>query len=113
MRRRIWRAGVFALGLVLLVGSLARAEHVPTMRTSGQKSSGARTDITVPYLTTGDSAFMGNSVAPRVYGSPQVDDPNRPQVKPVYNLPFYGAVQSFGDRSNGAVERDAPLPRRR
>src|SRR5262249_17446592 len=113
MRRRIWRAGVFALGLLLLVGSLARAEHIPTMRTSGQKSSGARTDITVPYLTTGGSAFMGNSVAPRVYGTPQVDNPDRPQVKPVYNLPFYGAVQSFVDYNNRAVQRDAMLPRRR
>src|SRR5262249_42726719 len=110
MRRRIWRAGAFALGLLLLAGSLARAEHTATPRTSGQKSSGARNDIAVPCLTTGGSAFMGNSVAPRVYGTPQVDDPDRPQVKPVYNLPFYGAVQSFGDYNNGAVERDAMLP---
>jgi hypothetical protein len=74
------------------------------MRASGPKSTGARNDITVPYLTTGTSAFMQRSVAPRIYSSPSVD-PMNPQTKPVYNLIFYGAKQSFGNKSNGATPR--------
>jgi hypothetical protein len=34
-----------------------------------------------------------------------VEDVKNPQARPVYNLIFYGSVQSFGDKSNGAVER--------
>jgi hypothetical protein len=52
---------------------------------------------------------MGNGVAPRIYSSPTVDDPKNPQAKPVYNLPFYGAVQGYGDASNGAKPRSTPL----
>ncbi len=104
-----WIAGLLAAGLLLAGSAVARAERVPITRTSGQKSNGARTDITVPYLTTGNSAFMGNSVAPKIYASPSVDDPAHPQVKPVYNLIFYGSVQGFGDKSNGATPRTAPL----
>ena len=47
----------------------------------------------------------GRSVAPRIYASPTVDDPKNPQAKPVYNIIFYGSVQSFGDRSNGAMPK--------
>jgi len=91
-------------GLVIVAGAV-RADHVPSMRSGGQRSTGARSDITVPYLTTGKSAFMPGSAAPRIYASPIVDDPKNPQTKPVYNLIFYGARQSFGDKSNGATPR--------
>ena len=74
-------------------------------RSEGMKSTGSRVDITVPYLTTGSSAFMQGAVAPRIYSSPIVDDPANPQARPVYNLPFYGGRQAFGDRSNGAAPR--------
>src|SRR5262245_40440894 len=105
MRPRIWIAGALLLGLWLVQAGAARADRVPSTRSSGQKSTGARQDITVPYLTTGYSAFGAYSVAPRIYGSPIVDDPRDPGVRPVYNLIFYGAVQGFGDRSNGATPR--------
>jgi len=106
MSRSRWVAGLIATAmLTALVGDALGRE--PTQRTSGQKSSGSRSDATVPYLTTGDSAFMGNSVGPKIYKSPIVDDPKNPGAKPVYNLIFYGAVQSFGDKSNGAT----PKPR--
>src|SRR5262245_18177804 len=136
MKHGRWFAGLLVLGALLLVSGTARAEHTPTARTSGQRSSGSRSDITVPYVTTGNSAFMpgyvqpklyasppvtslghvpgevpepNGGVAPRMYASPQVIDPNNPQARPVYNLIFYGSVQGFGDRSNGAVPRSTPL----
>lgn len=93
------------VGALVVDAGTARAERTPSMRTSGMRSTGARRDITVPYLTTGYSAFMPYSVAPRIYASPIVDDPRYPQVKPVYNLQFYGAQQAFGDRSNGATPK--------
>jgi hypothetical protein len=89
---------------LLWEAGLARAE-VPAVRSSGRKSTGARRDISVPYLTTGRSAFMSGKVAPRIFASPIVDDPLNPQARPVYNLPFYGGVQAFGGASNGAVPR--------
>jgi hypothetical protein len=92
-----------ALALLIVVGALQA--RTPTQRTDGQRNHGARPDITVPYLTTGDSAFFGNYVAPRIYSSPNVVDKQDPGATHVYNLPFYGAVQSFGDKSNGAVLR--------
>jgi hypothetical protein len=99
-----WMAGI----LVLVAAGTAYADRVPMTRTAGQKSTGARTDITVPYTTNGRSAFgVYQGVAPKIYASPIVDDPKNPQSKPVYNLPFWGAVQSFGDKSNGAT----PKPR--
>jgi hypothetical protein len=69
------------------------------------RSTGTRVDITVPYLTTGNSTFMKGAVAPRIYSSPIVNDPANPQARPVFNLIFYGAQQAFGDKSNGAVPR--------
>jgi hypothetical protein len=102
---RIWLTGAVLAGVLFLGNGVARAERTSTTRTSGQKSTGARTDVTVPYVTTGNSAFMPGSVAPRIYASPTVDDPRNPQAKPVYNLPFYGGTQSFGDASEGARPR--------
>ncbi len=106
---RVWLTGAVVAGLLLLGGGVARAERTPMTRTPGQHSTGARTDHTVPYLTTGSTAFGGYSVAPRIYASPTVDDPRNPQAKPVYNLPFYGAEQGFGDASNGAKPRSTRL----
>jgi hypothetical protein len=106
---RIWLTGALVAGMLFLGNGVARAERTPTQRTSGQYSPGARGDRSVPYLTTGNQAFMGNTVAPRIYASPTVQDPAHPQAKPVYNLIFYGSVQSFGDASNGAEPRSTPL----
>jgi hypothetical protein len=104
MNRKGWFGGLVALGLILSLATVGFARE-PSTRTAGQKSSGSRVDITVPYLTTGTSAFMHGSVAPKIYSSPIVDDPKNPGAKPVYNLIFYGAVLGFGDKSEGAVMR--------
>src|SRR6516225_1635641 len=101
---RCWLAAALALAVVAALAGPAPAERVTTMRSEGMKSTGSRVDMSVPYLTSGNSTFMrGGAVAPRIYSSPIVDDPANPQARPVYNLPFYGGRQAFGDRSNGAV----------
>jgi hypothetical protein len=102
-----WRSGLLALGVAALVVGQAAADRTPSVRERGQKSNGARTDITVPYLNNGGDAFKGRSVAPRIYSSPVVDEPKDPGAKPVFNLIFYGSKQNFGDKSNGAGERPA------
>jgi hypothetical protein len=53
---------------------------------------------------------MHGGVAPRIYSSPIVDDPKNPGARRVFNLPFYGGVMSFGDRSNGAVSKPGAIP---
>jgi hypothetical protein len=103
-----WLTGTLTLGLFLIIAGTAHADRVPSRRAIGQKSTGARIDISVPYTTNGRSAFgVYQGVSPRIYASPIVDDPAHPQSKPVYNLIFWGSVQSFGDKSNGAT----PKPR--
>jgi len=106
MNRWRWLAVALAIGTIVGSAGVASAGRTPTARTEGMKSTGTRVDITVPYLTSGNSTFMSGAVAPRIYSSPIVDDPANPQARPVFNLPFYGGRQSFGDRSNGAVLRE-------
>jgi hypothetical protein len=106
-------SGLVALGLFAVVVGPARADRTPSTRTSGQRSSWPKSDITVPYTTSGASAFMTTgSVAPRIYNSPIVDDPKNPQARPVFNLIFYGSVQAFGSKSNGATSSPTPPLRR-
>src|SRR5262245_24122796 len=105
MRR--WRLGFLALAVTALVAGQAAADRTPTVRERGQKSTGARTDITVPYLNNGGDTFNWRFVAPRIYSSPVVDEPHFPVAKPVFNLIFYGSKQNFGDKSNCAGPRPA------
>jgi hypothetical protein len=108
MSRTPWSRGLPALALVLCLAGAADAARSPTFRTPGFHNNGTRVDITVPYLSHGLDAFHANGVAPRVYSSPVVEEAVNPGVKPVFNLPFYGGVLSFGDYSTGAT----PRPRR-
>ena len=110
MRRWIAAGGITALALIV-TATTAQAERVPSSRVpSPPPSTGDRPNIFVPYTTNGTSTLgIAQGVAPRIYASPTVDDPKDPQAKPVFNLPFYGAVQGFGGLSNGAVPR-APGP---
>jgi hypothetical protein len=103
MPRWLSAPGVVALGLALTVG-VARADRTPGTKTVQAPSTGARTDITVPYLTTGNTTLMPGRVAPLIYASPIADDPNAPGVKPVYNLIFYGAKMDYGSQNNGATQ---------
>jgi hypothetical protein len=105
MIRSSWLKGVGTLGLLFCLAGVAWADRVPMNRNTGMRSHGTRFDLTVPYLTTGRTAFGAYSVGPRIYSSPVVEDAQHPGTRPVFNLIFYGAVQSFGDRSNGAMPR--------
>ena len=105
MRAWRWAGALAALALLACSAAPALADRTPTTRISGQRSTGTRIDITVPYLTTGNSTLMPGQVAPRIYASPIVDDPRNPGVKPVFNLIFYGAKMDYGNESNGATQR--------
>src|SRR4051794_12425915 len=99
-----------ALCLFTLVG-VAHADRIPSRKTVMPKSTGTRVDITVPYLTNGFSNLgVYQGVAPAIYSSPNVEDRRDPAIKRVYNLPFWGGVQSFGDRSEGATPRPPGPP---
>jgi hypothetical protein len=99
------------LALALLAVGSARADRTPPTRVpSPPPATGSRPDITVPYTTDGRSTLMSGRVAPKITSSPIVEDKKDPGARPVFNLPFYGAVQSFGDRSNGAVSIPGAIP---
>ena len=98
----------FALALLMGMAAVALADRLPVVRSGGQRDNGTRNDITVPYLTTGGSAFMGSFVAPKIKSSPIVTDPSAPGTKPVFNIIFYGSKQSFGSGSDGAAPRKTP-----
>jgi hypothetical protein len=105
------KAGGLVALVLCLSASVARADRVPSLRVPSQPAqTGIRPNIFVPYTTTGNSTFMSNGYSgPRIFDSPQVNDASNPGVRPVYNLPFYGGVQSFGNLSNGSLPRDFPL----
>jgi hypothetical protein len=106
MSRMFWSAALFALGMMLATSGLADAARVPSTRIVTYPSTGARSDVTVPYTTNGRSTLgVANGVGPLIVSQPGLGTVNNAQVRPVYNLPFYGARQSFNSGSFGAVER--------
>jgi hypothetical protein len=112
-KRRMYRFIATGALMVLMGGliGIARADRVPSTRVpSPPPATGSRPDITVPYTTDGRSTLMNGGVAPRIYSSPNVNDTKNPDIRKVYNLPFYGSVMTFGDRSNGAVSKPGAIP---
>jgi hypothetical protein len=105
MNRGRWLGSLAVLAAWLAIASTATADRTPTVRAAGQRTTGTRPDITVPYLNHGLNAFQADGVAPRIYSSPAVDNPVNPLPRPIFNLIFYGSNQRFGDKSNGAGER--------
>jgi len=97
--------GLALLAILVLPGvGSAQGSKVLTTRTAGWRSTGSRGDITVPYLTTGTTAFIrGNYVGVRIYSATMVDDLYLADVRPVYNLPFWGGMQAFSTRANGVM----------
>jgi hypothetical protein len=105
------RTAALAVLALALTAAAARADRVPSQRVPTYPALGTRPDVAVYYTTNGISTLgVYQGVAPRIYASPIVDDPTNPQAKPVFNLVFWGAVQSFGDRSNGATPRPPGPP---
>lgn len=110
MNRWRWVKGMLALALLTGTAAPVLADRTPTGRVPGQKDFGTRGDQSVPYLTTGRSAFMSGYVSPLIYASPVADDLRNPGARPAYNLPFYGARMGFGGFNNGAVPKPFLLP---
>jgi len=111
MFRWRWAAGLLLAGLCL--PTAARAERVPSRKVIPSTVPNVRNgnDISVPYTTNGRTTLgVYQGVAPRIYASPVVTDPRNPGARPVFNIPFWGGVQSFGGLSNGAVPRTS-VPR--
>jgi hypothetical protein len=106
MSRLFWSAALFALGLLLGTTGLANAARVPSVRVVTYPSTGARHDITVPYTTNGRSTLgVADGVSPLIVSQPGLGTFNDAQVRPVYNLPYYGGRQSFNSGFFGAVDR--------
>ena len=110
MQRLSFFAGPLALGMCVLAAGAARAERVPSSKAVGPAMSTSRAPVFVPYTTNGNSTLGAYHVAPRIYSSPTVNDPANPGTRPVFNLPFYGARQGYGDRSNGVVSVPGAIP---
>lgn len=97
-------------GLVFATDSRVHAGRVPSQKVLSTRVHGVRIDLRVPYLTNGRSNLgVYHGVSPRIYSAPIVDYPFHPQAKPVFNLPFYGAIRSFSGYSDGASPRP-PAP---
>jgi hypothetical protein len=107
MRRWRWGMGLVVLCLGLLLATSARADRVPSSKAYYPTFPGVRPQIEVPYTTNGGSTLgVYQGVAPRIYNSPNVADPQfTGSGKPVFNLIFYGSSQGYGDASNGAQQR--------
>ncbi len=104
--RKFISGGLLLSALFFLSNGDAFAGRIPSVRTAGMRMPGVKGDHSVPYLTTGNSAFMTTTyVAPKIIESPQLDKGNQPAVLPTYNLQFWGAVEGIGDDFNGAVPR--------
>lgn len=106
MRRLRWSSGLLAITVMVFAVSAANAGRVPSTKTYVPNVSSAHHDIFVPYTTNGYSTLgVWQGVSPRIYSSPDVEDMKYPDTRRVYNLPFWGGVQSFGGKSEGAVWR--------
>lgn len=101
------------LALLALAG-LTEAGRVPSRKADGQRDPGPRGDVTVPYLTNGNTTLgVYQGVAPKVISDASINDPKNAGVLPVYNLPFYGSKTGVNDTNPGAMPRPANQLRRR
>ena len=111
MRIVRWSLGLLAVAVVVLLADSARADRIPSSKTVQPKSTGSRTDMTVPYTTNGTTTLgVYQRVSPQIYSAANDQDKQDPQSKPVFNLPFWGAVQSFSGKANGATPRPPGPP---
>jgi hypothetical protein len=107
MTRRLCFAAL-ALAALLVSAGVADAERVPSARTVTLPSTGARPDFTVPYTTNGRSTLgVYNGVAPAIVSQSGLGNAGDASVRQVYNLPYYGAAQSFNSSFVGAMQRPA------
>jgi hypothetical protein len=108
MTRLFWSAAPIALGLLLATTDMANAARVPSVRVVTYPSTGAHHDITVPYTTNGRSTLgVYQGIGPQIVSQPGLSIVDDAQVRPVYNLPFYGGKQSFDSGKFGSIDRRA------
>ena len=99
-------SGLLVTGLFLAAAGDALAARTPTARNPGMYTPGVRADKFVPFLTTGYQSFFSTTVSPVILTGPRINDAAFPPVAaPVYNLPFYGAIQGFGSSFNAVTPR--------
>lgn len=93
---------------LLTVSTSARAERVLSRKTQIVPSSGARVDIFTPHLTNGRSTLgVWNGVAPIIVQHPGLGTENDAQLRPVYNLFYYGAAKAPNSSFMGCIPRPA------
>lgn len=101
-------AAALAVAGVLLLSGAAQAQRVPSRKAEGMRNPGVRGDITVPYLNNGYTTLgVYNGVAPLVYGGPGLGNQDDAQVRPVFNLIYYGSRQDYNSSNPGAFPRPA------
>jgi hypothetical protein len=99
---------ILLAGLALLLAATAATaqQRVPSRKTAIRPSSGAREDITVPFLSNGFSTLgVANGVSPIIIKEKALELEDDAQARPVINLQFYGSKQSFDSKGFGATQR--------
>ena len=99
-------SGFLLAGLFFVAAGDLFAARTPTARNPGMYTPGVRADKFVPFLTTGNQTVFSTTVSPIILTGPRINDQAFPPVAaPVYNLPFYGAIQGFGNSFNAVTPR--------
>src|SRR4051812_36347936 len=84
-----------ALGMVLALSASAEAGRVPSSKAERDYNYGARTDITVPYLTNNRSTLgVWQGVSPIITPSPGPGGFHGDTERPVFTLIFSGPQKS-------------------
>lgn len=95
-----------AAGLLLLGGRAAAQQRVPSTKTQIQPASGARPNIFVPFTTNGTSTLgVWQGVSPIIYARPGLGNQDFADVRPVFNLTYYGSRKAFNSSNVGAIPR--------
>lgn len=104
MLRSLWLLPLLA---ACVLTSSASADRVPSRKTQIVPDPGARVDIFVPFLTNGRSTLgVSQGVAPIIVNQPGLGAANDNQLRPVYNLIYYGASKSPNSSFMGAMPRE-------
>jgi hypothetical protein len=108
---------LLALIVALALAAPAWAYRVPSSRTQlvNTAAPSRGVDLTVPYTTNGFSTLgVWQGVSPRIISDPLLSPPSNPQIKPVFNLQFYGSRLGPSDGMIGAqpVRPNTLRPRR-
>ena len=94
------------LGLLLALAASADAARVASSKADRNSNSGAKPDITVPYLTNGTSTLgVTQGVSAIIIASPGLGGAKGDMQRPVFNLIFYGSQKSSSPDFSHATQR--------